>query len=64
MLCTECQSGYRAPYDRFERVAANPKMPAYLMRCKVCGALWNETSGPPVLITRTEARSLYPQARI
>ena len=64
MLCTECQSGYHAPYDRFERVAANAKMPAYLMRCKVCGALWNETSGPPVLITRTEARWLYPQARI
>lgn len=64
MLCTECQSGYHAPYDRFERVAANPKMPAYLMRCKVCGALWNETSGPPILITRTEARWLYPQARI
>jgi hypothetical protein len=64
MLCTDCQFGYHAPYDRFDRVAENPKGPAYLMRCKHCGALWNETSGPAVLITRTEARWLYPQTRI
>ena len=64
MLCTECQSGYHAPYDRFERVAVNPKAPSYLMRCKLCDALWNETSGPATLITRTEARWLYQLARL
>lgn len=64
MLCTDCQSGYHAPYDRFERLAANPKVPSFLMRCRQCGALWNETSGVPELLTRTHARDLYPRARI
>ncbi|MBB6248937.1 hypothetical protein HDE80_004012 [Rhodanobacter sp. A1T4] len=64
MLCSDCQSGYHAPYDRFDRLATNPAGPTYLMRCKQCGALWNETSGMPVLLTRIEARWLYSLARI
>ena len=64
MLCTDCQSGYHAPYDRFERVATDPDVPSFLMRCKQCAALWNETSGAPQLLTRTHARGLYPHARI
>ena len=64
MFCLECQSGYHAPYDRFERVATDPRVPSFLMRCKRCGALWNETSGDPGLLTRTHARELYPRARI
>lgn len=64
MLCTDCQSGYRAPYDRFERLAANPAVPSFLMRCKQCAALWNESSGEPELLTRIHARGLYPDARI
>ena len=64
MLCTDCEYGYHAPYDRFDRLAANPEGPAYLMCCRHCGALWNETSGPAVRITRTEARWLYRQARL
>lgn len=64
MLCNDCQSGYHAPYDRFERMAADPAVPSFLMRCRRCGALWNESSGEPVLLTRTHARDLYPAARI
>jgi uncharacterized protein YchJ len=64
MLCTDCQSGYHAPYDRFERVATNPAVPSFLMRCRLCAALWNEHSGEPELITRTQARWLYPAARV
>jgi hypothetical protein len=64
MLCNDCQSGYHAPYDRFERVATDPHAPVYLMRCKHCGAFWNESSSAPTLLTRTAARWLYPQARI
>ncbi|MET0331910.1 MAG: hypothetical protein ABW154_10835 [Dyella sp.] len=64
MLCTDCRSGYHAPYDRFERLAANPEVPSFLMRCKQCAALWNESSGVPLLLTRTQARWLYPTARV
>jgi len=64
MLCTECQSGYHAPYDRFERVATNPEAPSFLMRCRVCAALWHENSGPPRLLTQTQSRWLYPAERI
>lgn len=64
MLCSQCQTGYHAPYDRFERLASNPGAPSFLMRCKQCAALWNETSGAPELLTRTHARWLYPAARI
>lgn len=64
MLCTDCQSGYHAPYDRFERMAANPEAPSFLMRCKQCTALWNDHSGVPELLARAPARWLYPLARI
>jgi len=64
MLCTDCQSGYHAPYDRFERLAANPEGPSFLMRCRQCAALWHECSGEPELLTLTHARGLYPTARI
>jgi len=64
MLCSECQTGYHAPYDRFERLASNPGAPSFLMRCKQCAALWNETSGAPELLTRSHASWLYPTARI
>lgn len=64
MLCTDCQSGYHAPYDRFKRLATNHDVPSFLMRCRKCAALWNESSGVPELLTRTHARGLYPAARI
>ncbi len=64
MLCSDCQSGYHAPYDRFERLATNPDVPSFLMHCRPCGALWNETSAAPELLTLTHARWLYPAVRI
>lgn len=64
MLCTDCQSGYHAPYDRFERIAADYDAPIFLMRCKACAALWHEHSGAPERLKLTHARSLYPAAQI
>lgn len=64
MLCTDCQSGYHAPYERFERLASKPEVSSFLMRCKQCAALWNESSAAPELLTLTHARGSYPLARI
>ena len=61
MLCADCKSGFHAPYERFERLASRAEGPTYLMRCKPCGALWQETPRLAQRLTRHDARVLYPE---
>ncbi|MBB3226804.1 hypothetical protein FHW69_001405 [Luteibacter sp. Sphag1AF] len=64
MRCKDCQSGYHAPYDRFERLGLRPDGPSFLMKCRQCGALWSEAPKGATLIHRADARLLYPDARL
>ena len=59
-LCKFCTSGYHAPFERFERLAVIEDGPAFLNRCKLCGALWNESLHSATLISPSEAVALYP----
>ena len=34
--------------------------PTFLMRCTVCGSLWQETLHDARLLTASEAASIYP----
>jgi hypothetical protein len=64
MLCSECKSGYQAPYERFERLATRADGPTYLMRCKPCGALWHEMPRGATRLSKADARALYPAAHL
>ena len=59
-LCEFCTTGYHAPFKRFERLAAIEDGPAFLNRCKLCGALWNESLHSATLVSASEAVALYP----
>jgi hypothetical protein len=64
MLCSECKSGYHAPYERFDRMAMHADGTRFLMRCSECRTLWNETPRGAIRLTISDAQMLYPQARI
>lgn len=59
-LCEFCTTGYHAPFERFEPLAAIEDGPAFLNRCKLCGALWNEGLHSATLVSASEAVALYP----
>ncbi len=59
-LCPDCQLGYHAPFQRFERIAVVPDGPAFLQRCRMCGALWQESLHDARRVTPTEATALFP----
>lgn len=61
-LCESCRRGVGP--ERFERVAVRPDGPTFLLRCSTCGALWDETLRYSKLLSRSEALSIYPDARI
>ncbi|TCV97434.1 hypothetical protein EC912_101446 [Luteibacter rhizovicinus] len=63
MLCKDCKSGYHAPYDRFERLGVKADGPSFLMKCRQCGALWNETPRAATRVHKADAQTLYPEAR-
>jgi hypothetical protein len=63
-LCEDCKTGYHAPFERFQRVAVHPDGPMFLNECKVCGALWIETLRDARRVTESEARALYPGAKL
>lgn len=60
VLCVDCRGGYHAPFSRFERMAVIEQGPTFLMRCTVCGSLWQETLHDARLLTASEAASIYP----
>ena len=62
--CVDCQKGYFDLLDRFERLAAREDGPSFLRRCRVCGALWNETLRFAEPITPSEALRLFPGVRL
>jgi len=61
-LCEACKVGYHAPFDRFEKLAVEEKGPAFLMRCKYCGALWYEGLHSADRISASEAHRIFPKA--
>lgn len=66
-LCPDCQLGYHAPFqrfERFERIAVIPDGPTFLQRCGTCGALWQESLHDAKRATPTEAAALFPGAAI
>lgn len=63
-LCQECEVGSYPPLERFERVAARPDGPTFLNRCRVCGALWEETLRYANRLSAAEARGSYPDAHL
>lgn len=58
-LCEFCEVGYHAPFERFEKIAVIPDGPAFLMKCKSCGALWHETLRSAQRIPESEAQVLF-----
>jgi len=48
----------------FVRVAVIEQGPAFLMRCDVCGSLWQEMLHDAKLLNRSEAAGIYPEAKI
>jgi hypothetical protein len=62
-LCEDCRRGYHAPFERFQRVATWPDGPAFLNTCTICGALWYETLRSARRVTKTEARTLFPEVQ-
>ena len=63
-LCPDCQAGYHAPFQRFERVAVIPDGPVFLQRCRTCGALWQESLHDAMRLTPTEAAAIFPSVAI
>jgi len=64
MLCSDCESGYHGPFERFERVAVHEAGPTFLNRCSKCGSLWHETLRYAKQVSASEAKKLYPSATI
>jgi hypothetical protein len=63
-LCPDCQSGYHASFQRFERVAVIPDGPVFLQRCRACGALWQESLHDARRLTPTETAAIFPSVAI
>lgn len=62
--CAHCETGYHAPFGRFQRVAMRDEGPTFLMRCTMCGTLWEEAPLHARVVTDGEVRSAYPRAQI
>jgi len=62
--CTDCLIGYHAPFERFERLAVIEQGPTFLMRCTLCGSLWNETLHDARLLAASEAASIYSTSSV
>ena len=59
-LCSDCQIGYHAPFERFTRVATVPDGPMFLQSCNTCGSLWQETLRDARRLTPAEAVAIFP----
>ena len=59
-LCSDCQTGYHSPFERFRRLAVISNGPVFLKRCDVCGSLWQETLHDARRITPAEAAVIFP----
>lgn len=63
-ICDFCETGYHAPFNRFELMSTFSDGPTFLRRCNLCGALWHETLQSARKVTNAEALVLYPTAKI
>jgi hypothetical protein len=59
-LCADCRHGYHSPFERFHKVAAQPDGPVLLMRCEVCGSLWQERLHDIRRVTPEQAQAAFP----
>lgn len=63
-MCEACKVGYHTPFERFEKIAVKEDGPAFLMRCKNCGALWYEKLHSVDRLSVSEARRLFPEIEL
>jgi hypothetical protein len=59
ILCSDCQVGYHAPFERFIHSAVIPEGPVFLKRCDVCASLWQETLHDARRISPAEAAMIF-----